>query len=53
MLIAEVEYVVHKRAATRPNGTLCGSAGFRLYLSHHVTCEECKRLMEKRNEYYS
>ena len=37
------KYVVHKRAVKKPNGTLCGSEGFRIYLSDLVTCAECLR----------
>lgn len=41
------EYVVHKRKGGNINVTLCQQSGFRIFLSHRVTCLDCISIMKE------
>lgn len=38
--------VIHKRAVSSPNQTLCEQPGAKIYLSSRVTCVECLTRLE-------
>ena len=40
------EMIVHLRRIGRPNDTLCGFPGAKIFLSNRITCKACKDLLD-------